>query len=140
MYDEKRGDLVFWNRKSNERRQLEKEKRRQTYERVLQLHKRASFLFYIDEVILESYVGKDCVKLVGNVATGSATVGEQFELYSCNGMKKADVHAEEFYVGADRVDALVAEEKTVAVYPIQNDIPYKAGDILCKLLITEEQK
>ncbi len=124
---------MFWNRKHNERKQLEKEKRKQTYERVLQLHENATFLFYVDDVIYESYQGEQCVKLVGTAAIGSATLEDMYVLYNYAGIKKADIQVEEFYEGADAVNTLIAQEKTVAIYPKQREISYKAGDILCKL-------
>ncbi len=124
---------MFWKQKNNASNRQQKEKRKQAYDRVLQLHKQASFLFYVDDVIFELYNGEQCVKLVGTVASGSTTLEEQYELYSCTGIKKADVQPEEFYVGADAVMNLMAGDKTVAIYPQRSNVIYQAGDILCKL-------
>lgn len=138
MYDGRRGDIVFWKQKNSQSKRQQKEKRKQVYERVLQLHKHAAFLFYVDDVILELYHGQECVKLVGTVAIGNATLDQSYELYSCTGIKKADIEVEEFYVGADAVKILMAGDKTVAIYPRQSEVSYKAGDVLCKLHVCGE--
>ena len=108
-------------------------KKKEAYERVYRLHEEASFLFYIDDVYFEKYNGKDCVKLEGTMAKGSGTVEDTFYLYSCQGRKKATITIDEFYIENNKVEQLEAGDKRIAVYPKEQDINYKAGDMLCKL-------
>ena len=124
---------MFWNRKDREQKKLAKQKQKEQYARVYKLHEEAEFLCYIDEVYTEMFEGKMCIKLIGSMASGEGTVHEHYSLYSCEGRLKADVDIDEFYVGADSVDKLESSDKTVAVYPKQQDVKYMAGDMLCKL-------
>ncbi|MDO5154778.1 MAG: hypothetical protein Q4D51_02330 [Eubacteriales bacterium] len=106
------------------------EKKQQNYQRVYELHENAKFLCYIDDVYLEPYQGASCVKLEGVVAFGTGTVDDQYILCNCNGVKKADITMQELYVGNDSVQCLEGGDKRVALYPNEQDIAYKAGDLL----------
>lgn len=125
---------MFWNREEREKKKIAKQKRKEAYDRVYQLHQNSSFLCYIDNAYLEEYQGKQYVKLSGSMALGEGSVSEQYKLYDCTGRFKAEINVEEFYVGNDSVQTIVADDKDVAIYPKQQDISYKAGDLLCKLL------
>lgn len=109
-----------------------KELKQQSYDRVYQLHEDAQFLCYIDEVYEEPFKGASYIKLEGVVAKGQGDITQSFELYSCNGRKKADVTMEEFYLGSDPVTCLYAGDKRIALYPKEQDVSYKAGDLLCR--------
>lgn len=123
---------MLWKSGDKERKKQIKIERKQDYDRVYQLHKDAMFLCYVDDAYMEEYKGDAYVKLEVTVAMGEGLISEQYALYDCKGRHKAEVEMEEFYVGADSVDKLCASDKKVAIYPKQQDIAYKAGDILCK--------
>ncbi len=110
----------------------------ENYQRVYRLHEQAEFLCYINESYLESYKGNEYRKLEGIVAKGTGQVGECYELYDCNGRKKATVSMEEFYVGQNLVEQLAGGDKHVALYPREQDVNYVAGDILCKIKNQED--
>lgn len=101
------------------------------YDRVLQLHNRANFLCYINDAYLETYQGKECVKLEGVVAVGTGKVTDRYHLYDCNGCFKAEVTMDELYLGNNKVESLCGGDKKVALYPVEQDVPYIAGDLLC---------
>lgn len=124
---------MFWSRETQEKKKLAKQRRQEDYDRVYKLHKEAKFLCYIDEVCAEEYEGKMYKKLIGTMASGAGTVSEQYMLYSSRGRLKGMVDVEEFYIGADAVEKLECFDKTVVVYPRQQDLEYQSGDILCKL-------
>ena len=111
----------------------EKEKRQKIYDRVYALHEQAKFLCYINDAYKEEYQGEYLMKLEGLVAKGVGKVGDTFCLYDCDGRKKADITMDELYLGMNSVEQLEGGDKRVALYPKEQDIPYKAGDILCKL-------
>ena len=114
-----------------------KNQKNENYDRVYQLHQQAEFIFYVDDAYPETYKGSSYIKLLGIVAKGTALVSDTFFLYDCNGRKKADVTMEELYVAASKVEAVTGGDKPVALYPKEQDVDYKAGDILVKL--KEEQ-
>lgn len=127
-----KGDYMFWNRKDRVQKRLAKQKRKEQYDRVYKLHEEATFLCYIDDVYTETFEGKMCIKLIGSMAIGEGTVQDHYGLYSCEGRLKATIEIDEFYVGADSVNKLESSDKTVAIYPKQQDVKYMAGDMLCK--------
>lgn len=108
-------------------------KRNENYERVYKLHEQAEFLCYIDDAYMETYNGNEYVKLLGIVAKGKGMVSDRYQLFDCNGRKKADITMEELYVGTDKVEELNGGDKPVALYPKEQDISYIAGDILVKI-------
>lgn len=110
-----------------------KEKQKENYDRVYRLHEQALFLCYIDDAYMETYNGKEYMKLLGIVAKGEGHVLDAYELFDCNGRKKADITMEELYVGQNKVEEIKGGDAPVALYPKEQDISYKAGDILCKL-------
>ena len=131
---------MFWNDAKRQKKMLAKQKKKEAYDRVLQLHKQAEFLFYIDDAYLEEYEGNQCVKLEGAIASGEGLVKERYSLYDCEGRLKAEVEIDEFYVGAESVEKLVADDKNVVIYPKHQKVVYRAGDILCKQKkVMEEQ-
>lgn len=103
------------------------------YDRVYQLHLDAEFLCYIEDAYIEREPERSSMKLEGIVVKGIGKKEDLFGLYNCNGIQKAVVRMEEFYSGKDKVDVLYAEDKKVALYPIEQDVPYKAGDFLCRM-------
>ena len=111
----------------------EKEKRQKIYDRVYALHEQAEFLCYINDAYKEEYQGKYLMKLEGLVAKGVGRVEDTYSLYDCEGRKKAEITMDELYLGMNSVEQLEGGDKRVALYPKEQDIPYKAGDILCKL-------
>lgn len=118
--------------KQNQKK-LQKKRRQENYDRVYALHEQAEFLCYINDVYKEKYQGRDFVKLEGLVAKGIGKTEDTYLLFSCYGVKKADVHMEELYNGNSKVKQLEGGDKRVALYPKEQDVFYKAGDILCKL-------
>lgn len=124
---------MFWKRNDREQKRLAKKKRKENYDRVYKLHEEAKFLCYIDDAYTEEFEGKECIKLIGSMASGEGTVQERYSLYSCEGRWKAEIEIDEFYVGADSVNKLESSDKTVAIYPKQQDVKYVVGDMLCKL-------
>lgn len=111
----------------------DKNKQIENYDRVYALHEQAEFLCYINEAYKEPYEGSHCVKLEGIVAKGTGSCTDFFELYDCNGRYKGRITLVELYLGTNRVDAIHGGDKPVAIYPVEQDITYRAGDILCKL-------
>lgn len=121
------------NNSKKQNKQLENERRIAAYDRVKKLHEDAGFLCYIDDAYMEKYNGKESMKLEGVVAKGIGLVTEQYSLYSCEGVFKANITIEEMYVGTNAVKQLEGGDKRVALYPVEQEIAYHAGDILCKL-------
>ncbi|MCM1157720.1 MAG: hypothetical protein NC300_03425 [Bacteroidales bacterium] len=123
-----------------EKKQAEQKKRQEAYERVYALHEQADFLCYINDVYPEEYKGESFIKLEGLVAKGRGTTEDTFLLVDCEGREKAAVTMEELYLGKDSVKVLEGGDKRVALYPREQEVPYRAGDILCKLKKKEEQQ
>lgn len=111
----------------------ETEKRQKIYDRVYALHEQADFLCYINDAYKEEYQGEHLMKLEGLVAKGIGKVGDTFFLYDCEGRKKAEITMDELYLGMNSVEQLEGGDKRAALYPKEQDVPYMAGDILCKL-------
>lgn len=127
---------MFWSRESRKKNKIKKEQRKKVYDRVYSLHEKAEFLFYINDAYVEEYDGKVSVKLEGIVAKGMGCLEDTFLLFDCKGRQKAAITMEEMYCGSDCVKQLEGGDKRVALYPKEQDILYRAGDMLCKL---EEQ-
>lgn len=126
--------MLFGERnRKKDKKTIERRKRQEQYDRVYALHEQAEFLCYINDVYMESYQGTETVKLEGLVAKGKGYVEDTYFLYSCNGQKKAEITMEELYFGNNKVECLEGGDKRVALYPKEQDVQYKAGDILCKL-------
>lgn len=123
---------IFHNRRKKEERQLKRSKQKEAYARVYALHEQADFLCYINDAYMEPYGGKDCIKLEGLVAKGTGKVTDTFRLYSCRGNFKAEITMVELYNGANPVEQIEGGDKRVALYPREQQVAYKAGDILCK--------
>lgn len=121
---------MFWIKR--EYRQ-EKKHRKKAYDRVYSLHEKAEFLCYINDAYKEKFDGKESVKLEGMVAKGIGKLEDTYLLYDCEGNEKAEVTMEELYLGNDSVKQLEGGDKKIALYPREQGIAYKAGDILCKL-------
>lgn len=119
--------------KKKQEHQMKKRRKQAEYARVYALHEQAVFLCYINEAYMEEYQGRAFVKLEGLAAKGTAKVGDTFKLYDCKGRFKAEVTMEELYCGKDSVKQLEGGDKRVALYPVEQEISYCAGDILCKL-------
>ena len=81
----------------------------------------------------ELFEGQEYMKLEGVAAKGTADLEDSFVLFNCNGLQKGVIALEEMYIGKDRVNGLYAGDKRVALYPLQQDLPYKAGDFVCKM-------
>ncbi len=124
---------MFWKRLDREKKKIEKAKKKEAYDRVLSLHQNAQFLCYIDDAYTEEYNGVPVMKLEGFVTLGKGTIHEKYGLYDCKGRLKTDLEIEEFYIGGDSVEELVAEDRKIAIYPKQQHENYQAGDLLCKL-------
>ena len=124
---------MFWNRSDREKKKLERAKRKEAYDRVLQLHQNTQFLCYINEVYKEEYNGNQVIKLEGCMAAGEGTIHEKYGLYDCKGRLKKELDIDEFYVGGDSLEKLTAYDQKVAIYPKQQNVNYQAGDMLCKL-------
>ncbi|MBO5088872.1 MAG: hypothetical protein J6C01_09365 [Lachnospiraceae bacterium] len=131
---------MFWNRTDREKKKLEKQKRKEAYDRVYQLHQNAQFLCYINEAYTEEYDGDAVIKLEGSMTLGEGTAHEKYGLYDCKGRWKAELDIDEFYIGGDSVEKLEAADKRVAIYPKQQDVNYSAGDLLCKLRMGPEDQ
>lgn len=119
--------------KKNEKKAIIQQKRKQKYDRVYALHEQADFLCYINDAYPEEYNGVVSMKLEGVVAKGKGKCSDTFQLFDCGGRKKADITMDELYLGNDSVEQLEGGDKRVALYPKQQEISYRAGDILCKL-------
>ena len=117
---------------------MKKQRRKEQYDRVYALHEQAEFLCYINDVYKEKYQGGEFLKLEGLVAKGIGRTEDVYQLFSCNGVKKTDVHMEELYEGNNKVEQLEGGDKRVALYPKEQEVSYKAGDILCKLEKTKD--
>lgn len=109
----------------------DKKQKNENYDRVMKLHEQAAFLFYVNDAYEEKYEGKDYMKLEGIVAKGEGHVTDIYELFDCNGKKKSNITMEELYLGTDKVELLRGGDKRVALYPKEQDVDYRAGDILC---------
>jgi hypothetical protein len=124
--------LLFNNlKKMKEADSRKKKKRQENYDRVYRLHEQADFLCYIDEAYKENYKGTDYVKLEGVVAKGKGSVEDIFFLFDCNGREKGHTAMEELYVGNNLVKQLEGGDKKVALYPKEQNLNYRAGDLLC---------
>ena len=121
-----------------EKKRLQKQRRHENYNPVYTLLEQAEFLCYINDVYPETYQGKVSVKLEGLVAKGIGNVKDTYLLYSCNGEKKAEITMEELYLGSNKVECLEGGDKRVALYPNEQNVHYKSGDILCKLKPTDK--
>ncbi len=108
------------------------ERRKKAYDRVYKLHQKATFLFYVNDAYIERYEGTDYVKLEGEVAKGKGRRKDSFELYDCEGRKKAGITMEEMYCGTDSVEEIEEDNRRIALYPREQDVPYQAGDMICK--------
>jgi hypothetical protein len=116
-----------------------KKKRQENYDRVYRLHEQAEFLCYIDDAYKENYKGTDYVKLEGVVAKGKGSVEDEFFLFDCNGREKGHTAMEELYVGNNSVAQLEGGDKKVALYPKEQNLNYRAGDLLC-IVYTDKEK
>lgn len=126
--------MLFGERNSKkDKRAAKQHKRQQQYDRVYALHEQAEFLCYINDAYVESYQGTEAVKLEGLVAKGKGSVEDTYFLYSCNGQKKAEITMEELYLGGNQVECLEGGDKRAALYPREQEVSYKAGDIVCIL-------
>ncbi|MBR1866017.1 MAG: hypothetical protein IJ801_05875 [Lachnospiraceae bacterium] len=110
-----------------------KKRENKAYDRVYALHEQAVFLCYINEAYQETDHGVASVKLEGIVAKGTGRLEDTFVLFDCEGNQKAEITMEELYLGNQSVPQLEGGDKRVALYPREQEIPYQAGDILCRL-------
>ena len=124
---------MFWNKEKQKRKEIEKKEREEIYARVYSLHENAEFLCYINDAYPEKYNGEISMKLEGIVAKGTGCVEDTFLLFDCDGVQKATVTMEELYNGSNSVKQLEGGDKRVALYPNEQEVDYRAGDILCKL-------
>ena len=124
---------MFLGKTAKQNRKLEKVHRKEIYSRVYDLHEKAEFLCYINEAYMERYNGRESIKLEGIVVKGVGKLQDTFWLYNCEGTKKADITMEELYLENNSVKQLEGGDKRVALYPREQEIPYRAGDILCKM-------
>lgn len=131
--------IMFFDKEKQRKRCMKQERKKKVYERVYALHEQADFLCYINEAYMEEYEGKSFVKLEGLVAAGTGGLEDIFLLFDCEGRQKGQITMEELYLGNNSVKQLEGGDKRVALYPKEQDIPYQAGDILCKLTEKERQ-
>lgn len=124
---------MFFDKKSKEIKKKRKEYQKKIYQRVYELHQEAEFLCYINDAYLETDQNEKYMKLEGIVATGIGRIEDTFLLYDCDGNQKGIVKMLEFYLGNQSVSQLEGGDQKVALYPEEQGLPYKAGDILCKL-------
>ena len=61
------------------------------------------------------------------------TVRERFQV-----LPEAEITMEELYLGSNKVECLEGGDKRVALYPNEQNVHYKSGDILCKLKPTDK--
>lgn len=125
---------MLFNKENRHKKELEKQRRKEKYDKVYALHEKADFLCYINDAYLEKYNGKEFMKLEGIVAKGTGCLEDTFLLFDCEGRKKGVITMEELFCGNDSVKQLEGGDKRVALYPREQEIPYRAGDILCKLI------
>ena len=116
----------------SEHKKMMEEHRKKAYDRVYELHQKAEFLFYVNDAYLEQYEGRDCVKLEGEVAKGKGRRTDTYVLYDCEGRKKAGITMEEMYYGIDSVEEIEGDDRRIALYPKEQDVKYRAGDMICK--------
>ena len=128
---------MFLNKDNRQKKKIQKQKRKEKYDKVYALHEKAVFLCYIDDAYPEKYDGMMSMKLEGVVAKGTGRLEDTFLLFDCEGRKKAVITMEELYCGSNSVKQLEGGDKRVALYPKEQEVSYSAGDILCKL---EEEK
>lgn len=124
---------MFWNKEKQKRKDEEKKRRKEAYSKVYSLHENAEFLCYINDAYPEKYNGKVSIKLEGVVAKGTGCLEDTFLLFDCNGRQKAVITMEELYCGSNSVSQLEGGDKRVALYPNEQEVDYRAGDMLCKL-------
>lgn len=127
------GVQMFLNRTGKLKKQQDKERRKQIYDRVYALHQQADFLCYINDAYPEAYNGSTAIKLEGIVAKGTGLVEDTYLLFDCNGRQKAEITMEELYLESNSVKQLQGGDKRVALYPKEQEVNYQAGDMLCKL-------
>lgn len=124
---------MIFNKENRHRKEIQRQKRKEKYDKVYALHEQADFLCYINDAYLEKYKGKEFMKLEGIVAKGTGCLDDTFLLFDCEGRQKAVITMEELFCGQESVKQLESGDKRVALYPKEQEIPYRAGDILCKL-------
>lgn len=124
---------MFENKQKQKRNKEEKKRREEAYSSVYFLHENAEFLCYINDAYTETYNGRVSIKLEGIVAKGTGCLEDTFLLFDCNGRQKAAITMEDLYCGSNRVNQLEGGDKRVALYPNEQEVDYRAGDILCKL-------
>lgn len=124
---------MIFNKENRHRKEIQRQKRKEKYDKVYALHEQADFLCYINDAYLEKYKGKEFMKLEGIVAKGTGCLDDTFLLFDCEGRQKAVITMEELFCGQESVKQLEGGDKRVALYPKEQEIPYRAGDILCKL-------
>ncbi|MDE6626231.1 MAG: hypothetical protein K2K56_07665 [Lachnospiraceae bacterium] len=115
------------------KKQQDRERRKQIYDRVYELHQQADFLCYINDAYPEKYNGSTYIKLEGIVAKGTGKLEDTYLLFDCNGRQKAEITMEELYLENNSVKQLQGGDKRAALYPREQEVNYQAGDILCKL-------
>lgn len=125
--------FMFFDKENRQKKKIQKQKRKEKYDKVYALHEKAAFLCYINDAYPEKYDGVVSMKLEGVVAKGTGQLEDVFLLFDCEGRKKAVITMEELYCGNNSVNQLEGGDKRVALYPREQEVPYCAGDILCKL-------
>ena len=131
---------MFFSKQKKYEKELKKQKRQQIYDRVYAIHEKAIFLCYIEDAYLEKYEGKSFMKLEGVVAKGTGTLEDTYLLFDCEGRQKAAIEMEELFCGKNSVTQLEGGDKKVALYPKQQDISYRAGDIICMFQTGEKNQ
>ncbi len=124
---------MFLNQTRKLKKQQDRERRKQIYDRVYELHQQADFLCYINDAYPEKYNGSTYIKLEGIVAKGTGKLEDTYLLFDCNGRQKAEITMEELYLENNSVKQLQGGDKRAALYPREQEVNYQAGDILCKL-------
>ena len=124
---------MFLNQTGKLKKQQDRERRKQIYDRVYELHQQADFLCYINDAYPEKYNGGTYIKLEGIVARGTGKLEDTYLLFDCNGRQKAEITMEELYLENNSVKQLQGGDKRAALYPREQEVNYQAGDILCKL-------
>ncbi len=124
---------MFLNQTRKLKKQQDRERRKQIYDRVYELHQQADFLCYINDAYPEQYNDDTYIKLEGIVAKGTGKLEDTYLLFDCNGRQKAEITMEELYLENNSVKQLQGGDKRAALYPREQEVNYQAGDILCKL-------
>ncbi len=98
-----------------------------TKEKVMELHKNATFLMYIDDAYIKQPHGQI---IEGIVAIGKAQVDKEFLVYSCEGEYVTAIAIKEAYVKNDIVNMIEGGDKRVSIYLEEENDKLIAGQLM----------